>query len=153
MANYYGTFRSNYFKVTDAQKLKEIVSKMGSTDGRVELFEDNAPYYGFGGDGDIMGIWPETDDEKPTSDDTGELVDEDDLEYDFALMVQKLQDILVEDDAIIIMSSGHEKLRYVVGTAVVITKTTSEFLDVKELAKNTARSILRDENWDTVCEC
>lgn len=144
MADYSGVFRSNYFRVTDVQKLKEIVSKMDTTYGSVELFEDDAPYYGFGGDGDLLGIWPETENETQTDDEY--------LESDFDLMIQKLQEILVDDDAIIIMFSGNEKLCYVVGSAMVITKTESRFLNVKELAKDAARVILQDDTWDTICE-
>lgn len=37
MANYYGAFRSNYFKVTDAQKLKEMVGRNNSRVTALEI--------------------------------------------------------------------------------------------------------------------
>ena len=140
MANYIGVFRSNYFQVTDEEKFKGIVSRMSSGEGPVTLFTERAPYYGFGGDGSLSGVVSEDDAES------------DFPEADFHLMVQELQDILPDDEAIIIMSAGHEKFRYVSGWTCIITKDGYDYIDMTESAKEKAKELLKNEDWDTLCE-
>lgn len=140
MANYNGVFRSNYFQVTDEEKFKDIVSRMCSGNGSVVLFTERAPYYGFGGDGSLSGVVLKDDAES------------DSPEADFDLMVQELQDILPADEAIIIMSAGHEKFRYVSGWASIITKDGYDYIDMTESAKEKAKKLLKNETWNTLCE-
>lgn len=146
MANYHGKFRTNYFRVNDADKLSSIVASMLTDDGNVELFSDRAPYYGFGGDGRLTGVMPDPGTPNPNAE--FDCNDED----NYGLMVSRLQDILPEDEAIIIMSSGNEKLCYVSGEACIITKDDCRYIDITDMAKAAAKDMLDDPDWDTDCE-
>lgn len=137
MANYNGTFRTNYFQVTDKEKFQNVVSAMYVANGEVEAYEENG-YFMFGGDGTLMGALP-----KPA--------DEDD-EPDYDLMLEQLQDVLPDGEAILLMTAGHEKLRYVIGTTLVITNKGHKFIDMKDVAMAAAKEMLNDPEWDTQCE-
>lgn len=50
--------------------------------------------------------------------------------------------LIDDDDAVIIMESGHEKLRYLIGSALVITNRDIEYLDVGTLAVKKASEML-----------
>ena len=134
MSTYCGAFRTNYFHVTDEAELRRIVGSLVSSYG-VELIDDRAPYFAFGGDGSLEGV---EDEEGFGSYDT---------------MIAQLQAIVPEDEAIIIMSSGHEKLRYVVGEVTVITKNDCIMTDLKRFGIKTARELLKDPHWNSRCEC
>lgn len=113
---------------------------MCSGEGPVVLFTERAPYYGFGGDGPLSGVVLEDDAES------------DSPEADFDLMVRELQNILLEDEVIIVMSAGHEKFRYASGWTCVITKDGYDYIDMTESAKEKAKELLENEDWETLCE-
>ena len=97
MANYYGVCRTNYFKVTNPDRLKEIAGLVNATltqgqeKGVFALLgksEDGSmSHYDFG-----------TDEQKD--------------------LVELLAPILTDDSICVLVSSGHEKLRYVIGTSI-----------------------------------
>lgn len=101
MANWYGTARSNYFKVKDAEAFKVWAAQFDA----IELWDDER---GFGlGDTD-EGYWPSS----VYNDETGE-----DRDIDF---VHELSEHLTEDSVAVLMSAGAEKLRYITGYAVAV---------------------------------
>lgn len=59
---------------------------------------------------------------------------------------------MADDDAVIIMESGAEKLRYVAGLATVITSNDCEYLDIGQLAVQKASSMLGSPVWSTRCD-
>ena len=68
MSNYYGVTRTNYFKVTDEDKFKEIINRCvasGDCEG-ISIFErlaeDNTKFYDFGCYGDLEGFEDKNDD-------------------------------------------------------------------------------------------
>lgn len=145
MANYYGAFRTNYFQVSNEEKLKDIVSRMSAGEDSVDLFTNHAPYYGFGGYGLLCGVFQKCENGK--EDESAY-----DIEADFDLMVKELQAILPNNEAIIIMNVGHEKLRYVTGHTVIITHSDCSYIDMACAAKAKAKEMVGDTDWDTVCE-
>ena len=56
---------------------------------------------------------------------------------------------IADDDAVIILESGNEKLRYVVGSAVVITNTDYEYMEISTLAAEMAAKLLNNSQWKT----
>lgn len=79
--------------------------------------------------------------------------DEDiDEEYDFDAFLLLLQEHVVDDDAIIIMIAGHESLRYVVGSAIIVTSCEIVFLDATHEAKLYAAKQLGNPKWTTKCD-
>lgn len=141
MANYCCTTRSNYFHVNDIESFKEMMSHVYGCEDDVELWEEKDengnPIFGFGVYGGISGL--------RYSDD-----DDDDLSYDsFVTMLQKF---VSDDDAIIILESGNEKLRYIVGSALIITDADYKYIDITNMAMTEAKSMLNNPLWKTKCE-
>jgi hypothetical protein len=63
--------------------------------------------------------------------------------------VEGLSECIADDDAVIILESGNEKLRYVVGSAVVITNTDYEYMEISTLAAEMAAKLLNNSQWKT----
>lgn len=138
MANYYATTRTNYFHLKEGkeQEFKDLVSKIISFDDDVHLFEreeNGDKTYGFGANGCLTGIKGEND---------GEI-------QDFTAVIEKLQEYVADNDAIIILEAGHEKLRYVVGSATIITSSQVNYYDMQNAALQMAKDMLNNQNWET----
>ena len=105
MANYHCAIRTNYFHVKDSELFRQFISRVYGADGSVELWEekdaDGQMVFGFGCYGGISGL-------RDTSEDTSETVSE--TAYDE--FICGLQQHIREDDAVIILEAGQEKLCY-----------------------------------------
>ena len=127
MANYMAVSRTNYFRVTDEERYKELFDMLTSEDD-IEDFtkpgEDGIVRHGFGCYGDI------------------DCYDEENEDYDFDGWLNKLQEILPDDEAFILESSGYEKLRYVTGWVVVVTRKEISGMDCDTWAKKKAKELL-----------
>lgn len=144
MANYYCAVRTNYFRVKDPDAFKRFMARVVGAEERVDVWEEEErdeagnPVFAFGCYGSILGIGigydPETDDFD---------------DYDFDGFVNGLSELVADDDAIIILESGHEKLRYVTGSAYVITSTGSSYMDINVLAAQRAAELLKNPGWKT----
>lgn len=119
MADWYGACRTNEVEVMDVEAVEKIFEPFQITverrgDNRVALFSDDE--YG----GYPSSAWVETDD--------GD--DDDELEFDFSLIVPQL----IHGQVLIVMCSGAEKLRYVTGEALAIAwdgRTT--YIDINDI--------------------
>ena len=139
MANYCCTIRTNYFHVKDEAEFRSLMEQVYGSEDAVEVWEkrddEGNTTFGFGCYGGIAGI-RDTDD--------------DDLEETaFDRFLEKLQQCVAEDDAVIILEAGNEKMRYVVGTALILTNKASEYLDIAELAEKRAAELLATPSWKT----
>lgn len=138
MANYNSCSRTNYFRVTDEAKYKKLFKKLTS-DGEVEDLskeENNGVlYHAFGAFGSVDYIIQSKDN--------------DDYEYDFDFFLKEIQKILPEKEAFIYMESGHEKLRYVVGFAIIVTKDKIETVNIQRDALDKAREMLGDIEFNS----
>lgn len=137
MANYCCATRTNYFHVKDPVVFKEFMKTVSTSDDYVSVWdekdENGDPVFGFGCYGTIYGI----------------AHDGDDVDDDYDEFVNGLAELVAEDDAIIIMESGNEKLRYVVGSALVITSKHGEYFSIDSIAAQAAAEILGNPNWKT----
>jgi hypothetical protein len=102
MANWYGTCRSNYFRVKDVDAFTAMLGEFEATlitdsEGRVGFVSDNE----FGG---VPQTWPD-DQEEPVS------------------ILDEIAEHLVENSVCVIIEAGAEKARYVTGRAVAIAST------------------------------
>ena len=120
MADYEATTRSNYFHVTDDEKFHQIFEQIQEKNFGIELCTGSDHTYGFGAYSDV---------------------DMDDI--------LELQDIIPDDDCIIVMESGHEKLRYVDGTGYVITKERIESLSIMSWVQQKAKELMQDPDYTT----
>lgn len=104
MANYYASARSNYFKVKDIEAFKEEFK-----DTEIEVIEEN---------GKICMLFQEgIPDCLAGSDFEGEPLER---EIDWAEIAKNH---LVENQVMVLMESGAEKLRYIVGSAIAYSWT------------------------------
>lgn len=126
MANYMGFTRTNCFRVTDAERLKEIVDKIIWDEDGLGFFNEENGEFSFGAYGSICGLSTDNEDDAFESD----------------VVYHALQDIVASDSAIIITEIGYEKLRYLVGYAIVITKNGIEHVDIWDEADVKARDLL-----------
>lgn len=135
MANYNCVVRTNYFHVKDMGTFMDLMNRTVGSEDKVELWEetdqDGNPIYAFGCYGGIAGLPNESDDE----------IDDD--SYD--RFTDGLQKCVSENDAVIIMESGHEKLRYVTGSAFIITSNDTKYLDVETLALEAIKKMVGTE--------
>jgi hypothetical protein len=104
MANWYGSARSNYVRITDIDALKQDLAPLGG----VRIVDKKDPetgetLYAFLGDDQDSGDFPSSyfDEEA-----------EDSVEVDFAKMVMKFVPV---GECLILMVCGAEKLRYITG--------------------------------------
>ena len=144
MANYECVTRSNCFRVKDPEAFREFMSHVYGS-GKINLWEkkdeDDRLVFGFGLFGEISGYKAEDSD------------DDDDLEEytDYDVFLDGLQQHVAADDAVIIVESGNEKLRYIIGSAVVVTSCDIEYFDVTNLAAKRAAELLENPKWTTCC--
>ncbi len=145
MANYNCTIRTNYFHVKDADAFRALMSRAYGTEDDIQLWEKTDKQgnlmFGFGLHSAIAGVRNAKDDECEDADESA---------YDE--FISGLQACIADDDAIIIMEAGHEKLCYVVGSATVITSTELKYLDMTTLAMEAATALLKNPNWMTRCD-
>lgn len=138
MANYQGMTRTNYFRVTDAERLKDIVNRIIWDDCDDGFFAERGEYYSFGNYGSIYGLRAPED------------VDGENWAEDFAdIVYEELQKIVPEGSAIIITEIGNEKLRYLTAYSVVITSVSIRFVNLDEEAVFAAREELNDCGYMT----
>lgn len=141
MANYCCSIRTNYFHVKDPDKFKKFMENVVACEDTVDVWEETNKYgetvFGFGCYSPILGIGSEYNE------------DNDDFDYNYDDFVTGLSSLVANDDAIIILESGNEKLRYIVGSATIITSKGYEYLDISTAAVRTAAEMLGNASWDT----
>lgn len=144
MANYCCVYRTNYFKVKDNGKFKEFMTHVYAED--LEVFnkkdENGNELYGFGGYGGISGYF-NNENEYEDSDEAW------DNAYDN--FIDGLAKQVAEDDAILLFEVGNEKLRYVVGSVVVITSKAYAYRDITDVGVEIAKQMLNNPNYNTQC--
>lgn len=137
MANYCASTRTNYFRVTDEEKFHKIMEGAVVSDDQLEIWhekEDGVKYFAFGGYGSL---YYEQELEN------GDVLDDIDSFY------EQLQTVVHPEDAIIITEVGNEKLRYLIGVSVVITKDAVDFIDLDSTSINLARMLLKNDHYKT----
>lgn len=143
MANYCCTIRTNYFHVKDDENFRALMNHVYGCEDSVELWEEKdengRTVFGFGVYGGISGFRDSDDDDI-----------DDDSSYD--IFIDKLQAFVADDDAIIILESGNEKMRYVIGSATIITNSGYNHMDITDLAAKKAAEMLHNPSWKTRCE-
>ena len=141
MANYCCTIRTNYFHVKDEAEFRSLMEQTYGSEDTIEVWEKRDDggntMFGFGCYGGIAGI-RNTDEEDDDLEDTA-----------FDRFLEKLQQCVAEDDAVVIMEAGNEKMRYIVGTALILTNKACECLDIAELAEKRAAELLAIPSWKT----
>lgn len=138
MANYMGKTRTNYFAVTNLERLKEIIGKVNGAEDNLELFEheiDGIKKYGFGCYSTISGYYVYDDDGN--------------FNYDYDAFVMDLREILAPDEVIVITEVGNEKLRYLYAVSQIITKECIETVDLYDVVGEKLCELMGDDSFQT----
>lgn len=142
MANYCCTTRTNYFHVKDEDSFRNLMSRVYGCEDSVELWEEKdengKTVFGFGVYGGISGLRDTDIDD----------IDDDSSYDDF---IDRLQESVAEDDAIIILEAGSEKMRYIVGSATIITSSGFKYMSIIDLAVAQAAEMIGNSMWETKC--
>ena len=141
MANYECTVRTNYFRVKDPDAFREYMDHVSGAEDQIRVWNEEGGRFGFGCYGGIAGI--------PTEDNGS---DDYDPEWDYDAFINGLREHVADNDAIIILEVGNEKLRYLCGQATIITSKEIKFLDMETLAVRSARDMLENPEYTTKCE-
>lgn len=148
MANYTCTVRTNYFRVKDPDEFRSFMARVYGREDAVTLWEEKSengtPLFAFGSYGGIGGLRGSAENESEDE------VQDDDEAYDE--FIAGLQHHIADDDAVIILEAGHEKMRYVIGCAEIVTSEAHEGLDMTSLVISKAAAMLNDPKWITKCE-
>lgn len=121
MANWYGTSRSNYFKVKDNDAFVEALNLTGIEH---TFSKDDNTFMVQGGD---EGYWPASYFDEDA---------DDDIEFD---IIQVIQAHLADDEVCVLMSAGAEKLRYVTGDAQAFTNKKVISISINEIYAKAAK--------------
>lgn len=148
MANYCCTVRTNYFHVKDPVAFRSGMAHVQGSEDSVELWEekdgDGNPIFGFGCYGGLFGKVLDEDDEAYDEDE--------DYDVTYYRLIDFLKESVADDDAVLIMEAGNEKMRYVVGSVLVITSAAVRYGDIQQMGVEIARDLLGDSNWGTQTE-
>lgn len=132
MATYHCTIRTNYFHVKDEEKFQAAMKEV-CADNAVSIWEEKdqtgCSVFCFGVYGRIFGINDSCDE-----------------------FIERLQECVADNDAIIIIEAGNESLRYVTGKATIITSHKAECFNITRLAEKKAMELLGNPAWETKCE-
>lgn len=124
MANFYGSGRTNYVKVKDKDKFKELCEKYDFTfieqDGKVGFYTNNE-------DGDST-FWEEDENEDMQPTDT----------------LPEFAELMKDNEVLVFQRIGNEKMRYLVGEAIaynnkgksVVVSINDIYAKAKKLGKN-----------------
>lgn len=134
MANDITTTRTNYFKVNNKKKFEKLMNSVCADELEVWTNEANPDLVGFGCYDDIMGL----------NDKNGDLIDD-----SFDKFTEKLAKLLPDNEACIIVSAGHCKLRTVYGDVTVITNKGIKYMNLHDVGINMVRELLGNPKWDT----
>lgn len=142
MANYCCATRTNYFRVKDPDSFRKFMSNVCTDESHLDIWEEKKngqTVFGFGGYCQILGmpIYPDDDPDGYPDD------------YDYDEFVNGLADHVADDDAVIVLESGNEKLRYLVGSAMVVTSKDSRYMEINDLAAKAAAEMLGNPEWKT----
>jgi hypothetical protein len=122
MADWYGSARSNYFRVKDLKAFQELCSRWGVS---FMTKSESEP--------ELVGFVCETEFGGLPSHIFEEVVGTDELkEYEFDDFLKELAGLLKDGEVAIMMEAGAEKLRYITGCAVAVNskgRTVSVSLD------------------------
>jgi hypothetical protein len=138
MVNYYGSFRTNYFKVNSREAFNEFMTHL-EPGGDIKVFETNeADVVGFGSIEGWIPKYCQLDEDGYT-----DAVDETTC---FDIELQKL---IAPGDAVIIQEIRKDNLTDVEARACIITVDKIEWICLDDQANNLAAELLGNPKWQS----
>ncbi len=120
MANYYTYSKTNYFRVTDSEELKRIVKTLPDAevdevaDGRFCIYSYDSLTEAYDEHGEVLECCPLT----------------------------MIANVLPDDEAVVILEIGHEKLRYLHAGVIIVTNKGIKYLSFLESTKDAIMDML-----------
>ncbi len=143
MANYCCVTRTNYFRVKDEVAFRAFMERVYCGEDEIQLWEkratDETLLFGFGCYGGISGVRNSQDE------------DDDNTDSAYDEFLGGLQSCIDENDAVIIMEVGNEKLRYLGGLVTIVTFNDIQTFDMTNWAVKKARVMLDNSGYCTEC--
>lgn len=134
MADYNCTIRTNYFHVKDGSAFEKFMKRVYGIN-KINIFKKD-DMYAFGCYGNIDGYIEDINNEE-------EVLDA------YSNFIEGLQKHICDNDAIIIMEVGNEKLNYVAVNVSVITSKKIKCKNIMDLALDTSRELLKNKDYTT----
>jgi hypothetical protein len=137
-----GLTRTNYFRVDDETKFKDIISKTSTYEGDIDIWSkdiEGQKYFAFGTTSDIFGF--------------KKYVCEEHFEYDLDSFLEALQEVVNPNDAIIIVGNGYERPEYLFGHTTIITKDDIKYSNIWNDAIDNAKLMLGNKEYDPELTC
>ena len=150
MANYECAWRTNYFHVKNPVLFLRAMNIAKASSEDLEIFDNNEGVFGIGGYGLYTYCLDNLDREqyKEGLEVARELgVDKDTYDSGEGFLLEILQKCVADDDAIIFIEGGHEKLNYVAGSGTIITSKQIEYVDLLGVVLRKADEILGNPDW------
>lgn len=150
MADVITKIRTNYFSVTDPEKLRALI-KTVKTDGKaVTLVEKNGEFM-FYCPADIMGTL--TDRAKRQLEYDPDWADDNpDEAYSMDAFLAALKDLIAPGDACIVKSVGYEAMRSLFADAYIVTDKRVGYVGLDDVLRQKTRSMLENPSWETIFE-
>jgi len=150
MADYYAKVRTNYFSVTDEDKFHQLMKMCSSNGSPVEVFTNKSTdgkdiKFGFCCADSILGPLAPYDNSEPEDLDYEACDDE----HDINLLYKFLQKLVAKDDAVIITEVGSDKLCYLFGVCIIITRSEIRVVNLQDMAIAEARAMLGNIEYTT----
>lgn len=140
MSEYGAACRTNWFHVTDPERLRRLIASVRTLQGNpIMLWKSKdklqRDVYAFGGYGTIADVYSCASE------------NEDDFEY--GPFITDLSEILTDDEAVVISEIGNDKLQYIVAYAVVVTKYEIRTVDLFNASVQEAEEMLCEAMYAT----
>lgn len=138
MSQYYGYTRTSYFHVIDEATFRALIAEViTSEDAEIYIWEgkddESKDTFAFGCYSDIRGIRPANGDSDGDND------------PDYDRFIEKLQECLMDGDAVIITEVGYEKLNYLTAQAAIVGKHNWKFVDFHDVTVGMVHGV--EPNW------
>jgi hypothetical protein len=136
--------KTNYVQVSDPARFREIVRTLLTDRDEAELLskvdeDSGVTRFGFAANGAVCGMCSD------------ELNDPDvgsDFDYDY--LIEELQAVIAADECLIILKIENDELRYVAGSANLITKDKVKSVSLSDTSENLAKQMLGDPAWEAI---
>lgn len=153
MANCYGNTRTNYFRVTDEEKFEQIINSVVCCEDTLEVWSktvDGIKEYAFGINDSIQGVCECEHCEAVAKNEAKYDADLCEGLYSYDKMCELLQTVVHPEDAIIIVETAHEKLRYVGASSTVITSKEIKHIDIWQESMEAVKNMLDKKEYTPV---
>lgn len=156
MANYECAWRTNYFRVKNADLFRQAMELSKKTSEDLYIKESCSGVFMLGGYGSpsFCPGWLDKEEDLQAAKEVMEKIglQYNECEEDEDIFFNVLQKCVDENDAILFKEGGWEKLRYIGISAGIITSKSIEWIEIDKQLFATARKLLKNDNWETQLE-